>query len=431
MTDEPMSGSDGESTPLRLHRWTDRTVIGVAIASFCAGFGQFGVVAALGSVARTFGHVVHGATLADQAGLSGTKLGVGLAIIRLASLGALAATGLADRTGRRRALLSSVAAGLVLTVLAAASPGYWWFVVIFACGRPLLSATGAVAQVIAAEQTDTASRAKALALVAAGYGIGAGVTAIIHSLASNVLGFRAYFALAIIPLALVPLIARWVVEPDRFTIAHDLDAQVTPVLGAVARPYRRSLIIVATLSFAMSFVTGPANSFIFLYAQNVRHLSGAVTATMVVMAGVTGLAGLLIGRWMSDHVGRRATSALGMVGLGAFGVVAYTGSSWALVVGYVMGIMAGSIFAPAGGALINELFATSVRASASGWVLATGVLGAVAGLVTFGAIADVGNRFARAGELAFIPATLVVVLFFLLPETRGRELEDLWPEHAL
>ena len=132
-----MSSPDAAAAP-RLHRWTDRTVIGVAIASFCAGFGQFGVVAALGSVARTFGHVVHGATLADQAGLSGTKLGIGLAIIRLASLGALAATGLADRTGRRRALISSVAAGLALTVLAAASPGYWWFVVIFACGRPLL-----------------------------------------------------------------------------------------------------------------------------------------------------------------------------------------------------------------------------------------------------------------------------------------------------
>jgi len=424
-----MTSTDDPVTSPHLHRWTDRTVIGVAIASFCAGFGQFGVVAALGSVARTFGHVVHGATLADQAGLSGTKLGVGLAIIRLASLGALAATGLADRTGRRRALVSSVAVGLALTVLAAGSPGYWWFVVIFACGRPLLSATGAVAQVIAAEQTDSASRAKALALVAAGYGIGAGVIAIVHSLASSALGFRAFFALALIPLALVPLIARWVVEPDRFNIAHAVDRPVTPVIGAVARPYRRNLGVVAALSFAMSFVTGPANSFIFLYAQDVKHLSGAVTATMVVGAGVTGLTGLLIGRWMSDRVGRRVTGALGMVGLGVCGVVAYSGPAWALVVGYTLGIMAGSIFAPAGGALVNELFPTAVRASASGWALASGVLGAVAGLVTFGAIADVGNRFASAAQLAFIPATLVVVLYAFIPETRGRELEDLWPSH--
>ncbi len=123
-----------ERTP-KLYRWNDRVVIGAVLASFASGFGQFGVVSALGNVARTFGHLVHGATFADQAGLSGTKLGVGLAIIRLASLGGLPLTALADRFGRHRMLVLSVGLGLCATVLAAASPGYWWFVVIFALGR--------------------------------------------------------------------------------------------------------------------------------------------------------------------------------------------------------------------------------------------------------------------------------------------------------
>ena len=155
---------------LRLHRWNDRAVAGVAVAAFASGFGQFGVVAALGDVARGFGQVNHGATLADQAGLSGTDLGIGLAIMRLASLGALPITGLADRFGHRMLLLVTVGAGLAVTVLAAASPSYWWFVAIFACGRPLLSATNGLAQVTAAEQTASADRAKAVALIAAGYG---------------------------------------------------------------------------------------------------------------------------------------------------------------------------------------------------------------------------------------------------------------------
>ena len=76
---------------LRLHRWNDRAVVAVAIAAFASGFAQFGVVAALGDVARGFGQVTSGATFADQAGLSGTDLGIGLAIIRLASLGGLPA----------------------------------------------------------------------------------------------------------------------------------------------------------------------------------------------------------------------------------------------------------------------------------------------------------------------------------------------------
>jgi MFS family permease len=415
-----------DSTP-RLHRWNDRVVIGAVLASFASGFGQFGVVTALGNVARTFGHLVHGATLADQAGLSGTKLGVGLAIIRLASLGGLPLTALADRFGRHRMLVLSVGLGLCATVLAAASPGYWWFVVIFALGRPLLSATNAISEVIAAEQTDTSSRTKALALVAAGYGIGAGLTAIIHSLASKSLGFRGLFLLAIVPLALLPLINRWATEPDRFSLAERTTQHVRPVLGTVGAQFRRRLLLLSIVAFALSFITGPANSFIFLYAQNIDHLSGVTTAIMVVGSGATGLVGLLVGRAMADHFGRRATGALGMTGLALFGVLSYSGPKYALVIGYMMGVMFGSIFAPAGGALVNELFPTSMRASASGWFLAAGVLGAVCGLVTFGAIADIGNRFALAASLTFLPAMFLAALFWVLPETKGRELEDLWP----
>jgi MFS family permease len=385
------------------------------------------VVTALGSVAISFGHLVHGATLADQAGLSGTKLGVGLAIIRLASLGGLPLTALADRFGRHRMLLVTVGCGLVATVLAAFSPGYWWFVIIFACGRPLLSATNALSEVLAAEQTNSTSRAKALALVAAGYGVGAGLNAIIHSLASKSLGFRGLFALAVVPLLLLPVISRWATEPDRFVVVADAPEHVVPVIGAIAAPFRRRLVRLSVVAFALSFITGPANSFIFLYAQNIDHLSGALTAAMVAGAGATGLVGLLVGRWMADRFGRRPTGVLGMVGLALTGALSYAGPRDALVIGYVLGVTFGSIFAPAVGTFINELFPTSVRASAAGWFLAASVLGAVVGLVVFGTIADVGNRFALAADLTFLPAMLVAGLFWTLPETKGRELEDLWP----
>jgi len=413
---------------LRLHRWNDRAVVGVAIAAFASGFGQFGVVAALGDVARGFGQVSHGATFSDQAGLSGTDLGIGLAIMRLASLGALPITGLADDFGRRRMLLITVGGGLALTVLAAASPSYWWFVAIFACGRPLLSASNGLAQVIAAEQTASADRAKAVALIAAGYGTGAGVIAIVHSLASHAIGFRGVFVLALIPLALLPLVGRWVQEPDRFTVAAAGSGHPIPVLDAVARPFRRRLLVIVVLAFAISVITGPANSFVFLFAQNYLHQPGIVTAGMVVGAGVAGLAGLLAGRWLADRVGRRLTGALAMVAVALFAVLTYSGSAPALLAGYILGLFAASVFAPAAGALVNELFPTSVRASVVGWSVAAGVLGAVAGLVTFGAVANADHQFGVAGVVTFLPAALVMAAFWLLPETRGREPEDLWPQ---
>jgi len=399
----------------------------VALATFASGFAQFGVVAALADVAREFGQVTHGATFADQAGLSGTELGIGLAIIRLASLGGLAVTGLADRFGRRMMLLITVGAGLVLTAVAAASPSYWWFVAIFACGRPLLSATNGLAQVDVAEQTASADRAKAVALVAAGYGVGAGVIAIVHSLASRTLGFRGVFALALVPLALLPLLRRWIEEPDRFVVAAAGSSHPIPVVGAVARPFRRRLGVIVVLAFAVSVVTGPANSFVFLFAQSFLHQSGVVTVGMVLGAGVAGLAGLLAGRWLADRVGRRLTGALAMVAVALFAALAYTGSASALVAGYILGVFSASVFAPAIGALTNELFPTSVRASVVGWSLAAGVLGAAAGLVVFGSVARAGHPFALAGFLTFLPVVPVMALFWLLPETRGREPEDLWP----
>jgi MFS family permease len=421
----------GASAPrageLRLHRWNDRAVVGAALAAFAAGFGQFGVVAALGDVAKGFGQVSNGASLADQIGMSGTDLGIGLGIMRLASLGALPIIGLADRLGRRRMLLATVGIGLALTVLAAASPTYWWFVAIFACGRPVLAATSGLAQVTAAEQTASADRAKAVALIAAGYGAGAGVIAVVHSLAASALGFRGVFVLALVPLALLPLLWRWIEEPDRYTVAAAGPERPLPVLDAVARPFRRRLAVIVVLAFAVSVITGPANSFVFLFAQDFLHQRGIVTAGMVVGAGVSGLAGLLAGRWLADRVGRRLTGALAMTAVAVLAIWTYTGSALALVAGYVLGVFAGGIFAPAAGSLVNELFPTAVRASVAGWSLAAGVLGAVTGLVVFGAVAGAGNRFEVAGLVTFLPAALVMVLFWSLPETRGREPEDLWP----
>jgi MFS family permease len=413
-----------------LHRWHDRAVVAVAVMALAAGFGQFGVVAALGDVSTQLGHVATGSSIEDKVGLSATDLGIGLAVIRLASLGSLPVIGVADRFGRRRVILAVTIAGLVVTVAAAASPAYWWFVAIFALGRPLLSATNALAGVMAAEETGARDRAAAVSLVAAGYGVGAGISAIVHSLASGALGFRGIFALAIVPLAAVVLLRGWVEESTRFMVAEAAADHPTPVLGAIGPRFRSRVVIMCLITFAISVVSGPANSFVFLYAQDVVHQPGWVSALMVVAAGAIGLLGLLAGRWLSDHLGRRPTGTAAVVGIALAATLAYTGSSAALVSGYVLGVLAGSFLAPALGSLLTELFPTSVRASANGWSVAASVIGAVGGLVAFGAVADVGNRFAAAAEVTFLPIICAGALFWLLPETRGREPEALWPEGA-
>jgi MFS family permease len=331
--------------------------------------------------------------------------------------------GLADRLGRRRLLLATLGLGLILTALAAGSQGYWWFVAIFALGRPLLSGADAVTQVSAAEHTGPRNRAKAVALVAAGYGVGAGLTAILHSVALGWLGFRGLFLLAVVPLVGVATIRGWITEPDRFKAAAATDRPL-PVLGAVGRAFRRRLAVVGTLSFALGVISGPANSFVFIYAQNVLRQPGYATALMVVGAGASGLVGLLVGRWSADRIGRRPTAGIGMVGIACCGVLAYSGSVAALIVGYVMGVLTGSILAPAAASMVNELFPTSIRASVAGWWIGAGVVGASVGLLIFGGVADAGNQFLVAAAITFLPAGLLAGLFWLVPETRGLEPEE-------
>ncbi|MGH3442801.1 MAG: MFS transporter, partial [Nitriliruptorales bacterium] len=175
--------------------WLVPGVVGAAVLALISGYGQFGVTAVLGDVADAFGEPGAGGDQAARVGLSATTLGIGLAIVRLAGLGSLPVASLADRHGRRL-VLWLCAGGLLLTVTAATVPSFWTFVAVVALARPLLSGTNAVVGVIAAEETRTAERAKAVAVVEVGYAVGAGSVAIIHGIGSAALGFRGVLAIA-------------------------------------------------------------------------------------------------------------------------------------------------------------------------------------------------------------------------------------------
>jgi MFS family permease len=455
------------TSQLRLYGWRHPAILAAGCFALAAGFAQFGAVAALGDVAKAFGAQQGGDSIAARVGLSGTTLGVGLAIIRLASLGSLPLAGLADRFGRRRTLIGCVALGLALTASASLSPSFWWFVAIFALGRPMLSATNTVAGVVAAEETTSHDRVKAIALIAAGYAVGAGLTALLRGVLGDELGFRGLFALALVPLALTPLIASQLREPERYqrlrtgaalgvTVpgaesqaaeapgaeapgaggrARETTAQ--PVVGGLRalwvigrlRPGLRGRLWVLTgLTFAFAFVQGPTITFVFLYAENAVGMSRSATALMVLAAGPLGLLGLLTGRWAADNLGRRRAAGVAQALVATSGIITYSGTPVATVVGYLLGIIGGAAYGPATAALTAELFPTGVRATVAGWLTAALALGAVAGLVAFGKLSDALSSFGMGAVLVCAPVIGASLLFARLPETVGLELEQSAPE---
>jgi MFS family permease len=432
----PASQPNVQGPPTRLYGWRHPAILTAAGLAVAAGFAQFGVTTTLADVAKAFGQPGTGSSVTAQVGLSFTTLGLGLGIIRLAAVGSLPLSGLADRLGRRRVLLACSALGLAIAASAGLSPGYWWFVALFAASRPMLTATNAITGVIAAEETSTSDRAKAIALVAAAYGTGAGLTAIIRGIAGDALSFRGLFALLLIPLVALPLLGRRLEEPERFERARagsppaaaGATGQGRRVLGRVPAAFRDRLTLLFVLAFAFAFIQGPATSLLFVYSESVLDLPRSATALMVVAAGVLGLGGLLAGRWASDHLGRRRTASTTQVVVALAGMLTYSGSVAGAVTGYLTSVTAMSAFAPAVGALGAELFPTRIRGTVAGWLSVAGVLGAVTGLVSFGLLADGLQSFSAAAILVATPVALVAPLFTRLPETRGLELEESAPE---
>lgn len=451
---------------LKLHSWLHHTVIAVTLLGIASGFAQYAVTASLSDVATAFG--ADGASLREQVGLSATTVGIGLAIIRFASLGALPLASTADRLGRRRVMLTCMAIGLTLTVFAALSPSFWWFVAIIALGRPLLSTTNAVGAVVASEETTSEHRTKALALAIAGYGVGVGLVSLLRVPINSTFGFgfRGVFACVLVPLAALPLIGRLLAEPDRFvrlrsrlgavavsagarvgsgptSVAERADERVDqPVdeavveaprprlrgLTAVHPALRGRLLILVALTLMFNLVTGPVNTFLFFYAEGQLGISRASMAGAVIAAGLLGPVGLLVGRWAADHTGRRIAALVPQVLMAMSGVLIYSGTTIALVSGYWGGVLAQGAYGTAFGALSTEVFPTSHRATAQGWLAAAGVAGAVAGLVLFGAISDAASSFVTAALAMCVPCAVAAIGFLLLPETRGKELEESAPE---
>lgn len=407
-----MQASTGEQRRVAVRGF----VLTLAFVALSAGYGQFGSTSALGDVAKSFGLHSDQSTFIGRVGLTWTALGIGVGILRAASLAALPLAALADRIGRHRVLFACGVAGLCVTASAALSPGYWWFVALFAIARPLLSTMSTLTGVVTAELSSPRGRATALAVVTAGAAVGAGLSAVVHGLVRGPDAFRILFGTAVIPAALVAILVPKVPE----TSDEASEAAASPRLGAIPRELRGRLAIVMAVTAAAGAISGPASGLAFVYAENVLKIHPATVSAVVVLSAIPGVIGLVIGRRLADGQGRRVAVAVGVVAAAATSLLAYSGGTDAFLVGYVLGVFAGGLFAPGAAAIATEPFPTSVRASAGGWFVVAGVLGALAGLGVFCGVADAtGNSTLWAGTAAFLPGLAVLVSLRWLPETKG------------
>jgi MFS transporter, putative metabolite:H+ symporter len=385
----------------------------LALAIFFEGYGRSLVAIVLPYVGRDLG-----ATPAE--------LSYALAVIGTGSLGVVVLGPLADRFGRRTLLLGSVVLLSALGAATAWAATLWSLVVWQASARMFQEGALFAAAVITAEEMPASDRGAAQGLLGMGNSLGAGFAALLlATIAYWPGGWRGLCLVCTVPLLAIPLLVRAVPESRRW-LARD-----EPALRLPPRAYRGRLVAALVVVFlAMSYDIAGFTFATYLPITRYGWSSAAVSA-MFLVAGGLGLPGWWVGGRLADRYGRRLVAIVFFVGLAIAEVGFYFGGPTALWPAF--GVM---VFCQGGKITVlrswaTELFPTSFRGAAAGWMAASGTTGGMAGLALAGWLEPrVGGIEPALGMIAAAGVLGALAAYVWLPETRGLELEAIAPEVA-
>jgi len=162
---------------------------------------------------------------------------------------------------------------------------------------------------------------------------------------------------------------------------------------------------------------GVVRSFLVLYLTQAQHLSPATAGTVVAAVGLGDVGSQLLGGWLCDRIGRRATMLAGFVGsaaaLAALGSADSLPGIWAAAAGVGLTI---ELFRPAGSAAVADL-PTRQRIRAFGMLYWAANLGYSVATVLAGVLARHGYGLLFWINVAASLAAALIV-WRQVPETR-------------
>ena len=362
-----------------------------------------------------------------------------LAVIRFDIVFSLVMLRLADRFGRRRLLLVTATGGPMLTACCALAPGIVVFTVLQVLGRSMVTATALLITVIVVEEVPSETRtwASAAMVVAAalGSGIAFGAVAIGDT---SLRAWRALYVVPLISLAAVAIARRRLRESQRFLAVLQRSSPGGNRAGVLAnvrefgsrvRVHRTRLCVLSIFVALLAFENAPTRQLQNDFLRNQLDFSSKQVALFSVLTNVPGILGLMCGGLLGDRFGHRRLLAFTITGflIGDAGLFLSQGSAvWAWS---VFGAFFGAASIPVVAILSAELFPTGFRSTANGVTTAMSRIGGVLGLLVAGSLSDV---WSRGSAIAFTTVALFFSLFLLplIPETSGRNLEELNPEDA-
>jgi len=376
--------------------------------------------------------------------LSDAAIGAMASIVRAGGIMSFFVVTLADRFGRRRIIANTVLCYAFFTLMTALSSGMISFTLFQSSSQVFLAAEFGLAITIISEEFPDEMRGRAISILHMVAFIGVTVAGVLYGyIAHTSWGWRGMYLLGIAPLMLVAILRRRMRETARFEASEaariakglapaSIFAPMRHCLGGRDRTYRLRLLLVSSICNCIGLVGGPTISFFSLYAQRDHGWTSRQVGTAFVLAYVMGSAGALLSGWMLDRVGRRpATAIFYLVSAAAmFSLFRGGGNLWMLA------MMALTMFAyqgarSAASAISSELFPTVSRAT--GYSLTVQVIGQLGWTLSPLMVGWLSLRMGSLGDAASLfaigPIIGAVLVLAFVPETRGRTLEQLSPEH--
>lgn len=375
------------------------------------------------------------AILAD---LGGTESEAG-AIRALTSVGAVASFVLAaqaDRIGRRRLLLISIAGYTISTALTAVSPNLAWLTGAQFIAQIFLGSEWAVAVTIVVEEFPNSERGRSLGVLTSMGTLGGIFVGILAfaGLGGTPLGWRTFYLVGIIPLILVAYGRRTMLESERYAALRSNRSSLSLDATSLWEPwkiaFRRNIVAVGLMHFFRYFAISAATFWWPYYAQQEVGMSLSLSGLYLAAAGILGAAGFIVAGRLMDRIGRRPSfllySAFALVfGVWLFQIHSPLAMLPVLCIAIFFGLGSGAMTS----AFSTEPFPTYVRSRAAAWCrnafeIPGGIVGPlIVGLLgdhRTGLIGSIGDAMSIVLVVVFIPVMFIAWRY--ITETRGVDL---------
>ena len=335
----------------------------------------------------------------------------------------------ADRIGRTRALMISVALYSVFTAacgLARTKLELAVFRVLLGLGMGGEWAAGAA---LVAETWPAEHRGKAMGFMQSANALGYAAAACASAIFLPTLGWRAVFFVGILPAILTFWIRRHVPEPSIWLETRAARKATAPsVLAIFAPERRRSTIVITAMNAATMFAWWGLFTWIPSYLklpadQGGAGLSVVGSSVWIVVMTFGQWVGYLVFGFLADAMGRRTTYLFFL--LSAAVLVPLYGATRNPTALLVLGPFVacfGTGYFSGFGAISAELFPTSIRVSAQGLTYNIGRVASAAAPFAVGRIAlsrGLGAAFYVVSAAFVVAAALAA----FVPETKGKALD--------